>query len=179
MHTGTLLNRLFGTNFDVMDETRRQQTTKGTWRAARFYGWNSDNGMLGIWMCRGKDTNVMVMDVEGTDGRERGEDQARVVAYCLSISSVFSNTLCRISNANLLYSLLHLLRCSSLTYGSIKSGFTRAQIWAYSKLYLRSTSASLVKSRKMGPSPSLFFTGFPLIFGTQVKRAHSLALCHP
>ncbi|KAJ2922202.1 hypothetical protein H1R20_g14882, partial [Candolleomyces eurysporus] len=33
----TLLNRLFGTTFDVMDETRRQQTTKG------------------IWMCRGKD----------------------------------------------------------------------------------------------------------------------------
>ncbi|KAI5118453.1 hypothetical protein M0805_006272 [Coniferiporia weirii] len=53
----TLLNRLFGTNFDVMDETKRQQTTKG------------------IWMCRGKGMNVMVMDVEGTDGRERGEDQ--------------------------------------------------------------------------------------------------------
>ncbi|KAF9067200.1 RHD3/Sey1 [Rhodocollybia butyracea] len=53
----TLLNRLFGTTFDVMDETKRQQTTKG------------------IWMCRGKDTNIMVMDVEGTDGRERGEDQ--------------------------------------------------------------------------------------------------------
>ncbi|PPQ70293.1 hypothetical protein CVT25_014615 [Psilocybe cyanescens] len=53
----TLLNRLFGTTFDVMDETRRQQTTKG------------------IWMCRAKDMNVMVMDVEGTDGRERGEDQ--------------------------------------------------------------------------------------------------------
>ncbi len=28
-HTGTLLNRLFGTNFDVMDESKRQQTTKG------------------------------------------------------------------------------------------------------------------------------------------------------
>ncbi|KAH9485548.1 Dynamin-like GTPase that mediates homotypic ER fusion [Psilocybe cubensis] len=53
----TLLNRLFGTTFDVMDESRRQQTTKG------------------IWMCRAKDMNVMVMDVEGTDGRERGEDQ--------------------------------------------------------------------------------------------------------
>jgi hypothetical protein len=26
---GTLLNGLFGTTFDVMDETRRQQTTKG------------------------------------------------------------------------------------------------------------------------------------------------------
>ncbi|EIW83198.1 root hair defective 3 GTP-binding protein [Coniophora puteana RWD-64-598 SS2] len=53
----TLLNRLFGTTFDVMDETQRQQTTKG------------------IWMCRGKGTSIMVMDVEGTDGRERGEDQ--------------------------------------------------------------------------------------------------------
>ncbi|KAF8520478.1 RHD3/Sey1 [Hysterangium stoloniferum] len=53
----TLLNRLFGTTFDVMNETQRQQTTKG------------------IWMCRGQGMNVMVMDVEGTDGRERGEDQ--------------------------------------------------------------------------------------------------------
>ncbi|WFD19925.1 Dynamin-like GTPase that mediates homotypic ER fusion [Malassezia caprae] len=53
----TLLNRLFGTNFDVMDERARQQTTKG------------------IWLCRGLERNVLVMDVEGTDGRERGEDQ--------------------------------------------------------------------------------------------------------
>ncbi|KAI0268532.1 root hair defective 3 GTP-binding protein-domain-containing protein [Russula aff. rugulosa BPL654] len=53
----TLLNRLFGTNFDIMEESKRQQTTKG------------------IWMCRGRDMNVLVMDVEGTDGRERGEDQ--------------------------------------------------------------------------------------------------------
>ncbi|CUA74757.1 Protein SEY1 [Coprinopsis cinerea okayama7 len=53
----TLLNRVFGTTFDVMDETQRRQTTKG------------------IWMCRGQNMNVMVMDVEGTDGRERGEDQ--------------------------------------------------------------------------------------------------------
>ncbi|KAH7888883.1 RHD3/Sey1 [Phlebopus sp. FC_14] len=53
----TLLNRLFGTTFDVMDETQRQQTTKG------------------IWMCRGMGMGIMVMDVEGTDGRERGEDQ--------------------------------------------------------------------------------------------------------
>jgi hypothetical protein len=30
-------------------------------------------------MCRGKDMNVMVMDVEGTDGRERGEDQVGIV----------------------------------------------------------------------------------------------------
>ena len=31
-------------------------------------------------MCRGKGMNVMVMDVEGTDGRERGEDQVRLAA---------------------------------------------------------------------------------------------------
>ena len=28
-------------------------------------------------MCKGEDMNVLVMDVEGTDGRERGEDQVR------------------------------------------------------------------------------------------------------
>ncbi|OXG29722.1 protein SEY1 [Cryptococcus neoformans] len=53
----TLLNRLFGTTFDVMDESKRQQTTRG------------------IWMCPSQYSNTLVMDVEGTDGRERGEDQ--------------------------------------------------------------------------------------------------------
>ncbi|KAG0750165.1 hypothetical protein G6F57_002157 [Rhizopus arrhizus] len=53
----TLLNGLFGTSFDVMSETQRSQTTKG------------------IWMSRGRGMHVLVMDVEGTDGRERGEDQ--------------------------------------------------------------------------------------------------------
>ncbi|CCX05391.1 RHD3/Sey1 [Pyronema domesticum] len=61
----TLLNHLFGTDFNVMDaKTARQQTTKG------------------IWMSRAKEDesmnmgkNILVMDVEGTDGRERGEDQ--------------------------------------------------------------------------------------------------------
>jgi len=49
----TLLNG----SFDVMDENQRSQTTKG------------------IWMSRGRGMHVLVMDVEGTDGRERGEDQ--------------------------------------------------------------------------------------------------------
>ncbi|GAA5928590.1 dynamin-like GTPase SEY1 [Sporobolomyces koalae] len=55
----TLLNRLFHTEFDVMSETERRQTTKG------------------IWMSRAPEETmpVLVMDVEGTDGRERGEDQ--------------------------------------------------------------------------------------------------------
>jgi len=51
-----------------MSETERRQTTKGIWM--------SKNKNL-----RGDEThtmmadNILVMDVEGTDGRERGEDQ--------------------------------------------------------------------------------------------------------
>lgn len=40
-----------------MNEAQRKQTTKG------------------IWMSRGRGMHVLIMDVEGTDGRERGEDQ--------------------------------------------------------------------------------------------------------
>ncbi|KAF9115300.1 Dynamin-like GTPase that mediates homotypic ER fusion [Mortierella sp. AM989] len=40
-----------------MSESARMQTTKG------------------IWISKGKDMKVLIMDVEGTDGRERGEDQ--------------------------------------------------------------------------------------------------------
>ncbi|KAI1497042.1 SEY1 protein [Biscogniauxia marginata] len=57
----TLLNNLFGTNFNVMSESERRQTTKGIWMAK-----NKKNSMA---------ENILVMDVEGTDGRERGEDQ--------------------------------------------------------------------------------------------------------
>lgn len=32
--------------------------------------------------------NVMVMDVEGTDGRERGEDQVRMLCDLLVIDSI-------------------------------------------------------------------------------------------
>ncbi|GAA94929.1 uncharacterized protein L969DRAFT_89889 [Mixia osmundae IAM 14324] len=53
----TLLNRVFGTSFAVMSEHERRQTTKG------------------IWMSKGESMPVLIMDVEGTDGRERGEDQ--------------------------------------------------------------------------------------------------------
>ena len=54
----TLLNLLFDTTFVVMNETAgRQQTTKG------------------IWMNRNKDGNIMVLDIEGTDSKERGEQR--------------------------------------------------------------------------------------------------------
>ncbi|VAI13208.1 unnamed protein product [Triticum turgidum subsp. durum] len=54
----TLLNLLFGTNFREMDAFRgRSQTTKGIWMAR----------------CVGVEPCTVVMDLEGTDGRERGE----------------------------------------------------------------------------------------------------------
>jgi GTPase Era involved in 16S rRNA processing len=51
----TLLNLLFGTKFNTMDESIRQQTTKGIWLS--------------------KQNNLVILDVEGTDGRERGDNQ--------------------------------------------------------------------------------------------------------
>lgn len=53
----TLLNKLFGTSFDVMNESERRQTTKG------------------IWMSHAQHAPILILDVEGSDGRERGEDQ--------------------------------------------------------------------------------------------------------
>ncbi|KPM39432.1 Protein SEY1 [Neonectria ditissima] len=62
----TLLNNLFGTEFSVMSETERRQTTKGIWMSK-----NKRIESAGTKMA----DNILVMDVEGTDGRERGEDQ--------------------------------------------------------------------------------------------------------
>ncbi|KAK9480579.1 RHD3/Sey1 [Lipomyces japonicus] len=69
----TLLNALFGTEFDVMNESRRQQTTKG------------------IWMARAKQDRILILDVEGSDGRERGEDQdfeRKAALFALATSEV-------------------------------------------------------------------------------------------
>lgn len=64
----TLLNHLFGTEFGVMSETERKQTTKGIWMSRNKRA-HSDG------LAKNMADNILVMDVEGTDGRERGEDQ--------------------------------------------------------------------------------------------------------
>jgi hypothetical protein len=61
----TLLNYLFGTQFGVMSEQERRQTTKGIWMSKNKRAEGGSNMA----------ENILVMDVEGTDGRERGEDQ--------------------------------------------------------------------------------------------------------
>lgn len=79
----TLLNKLFNTNFDVMDEHKRQQTTKGIWMAhSPVISSNNKKTLKG---------EVFVMDVEGTDGRERGEDQdfeRKSALFAISTSEV-------------------------------------------------------------------------------------------
>jgi hypothetical protein len=64
----TLLNYLFGTQFGVMKESERRQTTKGIWMSKNKKEQPASDGQA---MAQ----NILVMDVEGTDGRERGEDQ--------------------------------------------------------------------------------------------------------
>ncbi|CAI4211850.1 unnamed protein product [Parascedosporium putredinis] len=66
----TLLNTLFGTHFSVMSESERRQTTKGIWLSKN----KRETGGAGDAKVKMAD-NILVMDVEGTDGRERGEDQ--------------------------------------------------------------------------------------------------------
>ncbi|KAK3686709.1 Dynamin-like GTPase that mediates homotypic ER fusion [Vermiconidia calcicola] len=65
----TLLNYLFGTEFGVMTESERRQTTKGIWMS------KNKKEHLNERQERSMAENILVMDVEGTDGRERGEDQ--------------------------------------------------------------------------------------------------------
>lgn len=73
----TLLNHLFKTNFREMDAFRgRSQTTKGIWMAK----------------CVGIEPTTIVMDLEGTDGRERGEDdtafEKQSALFALAVSDV-------------------------------------------------------------------------------------------
>ncbi|XP_048139463.1 protein ROOT HAIR DEFECTIVE 3-like isoform X2 [Rhodamnia argentea] len=72
----TLLNHLFGTNFREMDAFKgRSQTTKGIWLAKG----------AGIEPC------TLVMDLEGTDGRERGDDTAfekQSALFALAVSDI-------------------------------------------------------------------------------------------
>ncbi|KAK7412799.1 hypothetical protein VNO78_04434 [Psophocarpus tetragonolobus] len=73
----TLMNHLFHTSFREMDAYRgRSQTTKGIW----------------IANCVGIEPSTIAMDLEGTDGRERGEDdtafEKQSALFALAISDI-------------------------------------------------------------------------------------------
>ncbi|KAL3701860.1 hypothetical protein R1sor_019882 [Riccia sorocarpa] len=73
----TLLNHLFNTSFREMDAfAGRSQTTQG------------------VWLARAKDIDpcTIIMDLEGTDGRERGEDdtafEKQSALFALAVSDI-------------------------------------------------------------------------------------------
>uniref|UniRef100_M4EF29 GB1/RHD3-type G domain-containing protein n=1 Tax=Brassica campestris TaxID=3711 RepID=M4EF29_BRACM len=76
----TLLNHLFGTNFREMDAFSGRHvllfTTKGIW----------------IARCAGIEPCTVVMDLKGTDGRERGEDdtafEKQSALFALAVSNI-------------------------------------------------------------------------------------------
>ncbi|RCV38703.1 hypothetical protein SETIT_8G163600v2 [Setaria italica] len=73
----TLLNHLFGTSFREMDALRgRHQTTKGIWIAKAV----------------GVEPFTVVLDLEGTDGRERGQDdtafEKQSALFALAVSDI-------------------------------------------------------------------------------------------
>lgn len=79
----TLLNYLFGTDFGVMSEDDRRQTTKGIWLSKNRRPRGEGEKVMA--------ENILVMDVEGTDGRERGEDQdfeRKAALFALATSEV-------------------------------------------------------------------------------------------
>jgi hypothetical protein len=57
-----------------MSETERRQTTKGIWMSKNKRVGAGRGGGDAAASSQMAD-NILVMDVEGTDGRERGEDQ--------------------------------------------------------------------------------------------------------
>lgn len=82
----TLLNVLFNTNFDTMDaQVKRQQTTKGIW-LAQTHEINTNHGDRTLLK-----EELFVLDVEGSDGAERGEDQdfeRKAALFAISVSEV-------------------------------------------------------------------------------------------
>jgi len=102
----TLLNFLFGTRFQVMNsQSGRSQTTKGIWLG------RSVNPI------RGKATDTLVLDVEGTDGRERGEEQKSFERK----SSLFSLALAEVLIINLWFQDIG--RWDAANYGLLKTVF--------------------------------------------------------
>ncbi|CAL8149064.1 unnamed protein product [Prunus armeniaca] len=88
----TLMNHLFHTKFREMDaNSGRNQTTKGIWIAK----------CVGIEPC----TIAMDLDLEGTDGKERGEDdtafEKQSAMFALTVSDIVLINMCQESDKGL------------------------------------------------------------------------------
>lgn len=72
------MNLLFGTSFEIMDrEKGRNQTTKGVWLSKAKV--SNKRVRISFILCDlipVQEADIFVMDVEGTDSRERGDQMA-------------------------------------------------------------------------------------------------------
>ncbi|KAK4789742.1 hypothetical protein SAY86_017046 [Trapa natans] len=86
----TLLNNLFGTNFREMDAFRGRHVLNATFTYDHFISQTTK----GVWMAIGAGIEplTIVMDLEGTDGRERGEDdtafEKQSALFALAVSDI-------------------------------------------------------------------------------------------
>ena len=62
-----------------MDETQRKQTTKGS--DLLIFSVLT----VGIWLSRAQESDILIMDVEGTDSRERGDEQVQTSVMLLTM----------------------------------------------------------------------------------------------
>jgi Root hair defective 3 GTP-binding protein (RHD3) len=75
----------------------------------------------GIWLSKAVDSDILIMDVEGTDSRERGDEQVPHVPEkptdnrTLNVARHYSHSLFQ--------------KSLSLIYGNIKLASTKVQTW--------------------------------------------------
>ncbi|KAF5931933.1 hypothetical protein HYC85_028104 [Camellia sinensis] len=88
----TLLNHLFRTNFREMDAFKGRHLTRSISLSVSHL--HRSQTTKGIWManCAGIEPCTLVMDLEGTDGRERGEDdtafEKQSALFALAVSDI-------------------------------------------------------------------------------------------
>lgn len=88
--------------------------------------------MVGIWLSKALNSDILIMDVEGTDSRERGDEQVHFDSEASSKSTRTLNVDLRCSHSPYQKSL-------SLICGNIKSVSIKAQTWVFSKPSLKLT----------------------------------------
>jgi len=97
---GTTLNKLFRTEFEVMDPSEIKQTTTGIEKLVPRAALITQCSLMGegIWMAPVQGTNIIVLDAEGSDSRERHTQgnaafERKTLAFTLAHANVLMVTI--------------------------------------------------------------------------------------
>lgn len=132
-----------------MSELERRQTTKGIWLSKN----KLESQVQGDESSRMAD-NILVMDVEGTDGRERGEDQdfeRKSALFALATSEVLI--------VNIWEHQVGLYQGANM--GLLKTVFeVNLQLFLKDKQYVRSALliSAVADENQTGPLTGLYFS---------------------